>query len=246
MSSERVLKRIAGIQKQLIAAYEAGSDMSSASKGAERDLFLHGYLQAVLPTGFRFGTGDIVDQHGAASGQVDIVIENPFVPSLPIMGGYPRLYLTEGVAAAVEVKSDVQAQWSQVEAKAAKIASLASSASSMTFGAFGGTITTRNPEGLSVGGRALGGGLPFFVAGYRGFANVRLDSVESVALKMDAAGVDALLVVESGLFVSSARLGGVYARGPHGLWAFICAVTKAAQQVRAIEFDPLSYVFDAA
>lgn len=89
--------------------------MSSATKGRERELFVNEFLSKVFPPHFRFGSGDITDGSDARSGQVDLVVELPFFfPSFPIPGGAPRLYLAEGVAAAIEVKSDLSAQWDDV------------------------------------------------------------------------------------------------------------------------------------
>jgi hypothetical protein len=83
--------------------------------GNEREAFLHAFLGDVLPPHLRFGTGDATDQSGERSGQLDIVVEYPFVPSLPLVAGRsPRLYLAEGIVAVVEVKSDLTKQWNEV------------------------------------------------------------------------------------------------------------------------------------
>ncbi len=47
------------------------------------------------------------------SGQVDIVIEFPNYASFPYLQGGPRLYLSEGVASIIEVKSDLTRQWDE-------------------------------------------------------------------------------------------------------------------------------------
>jgi len=115
MPNLHVQARLEGIQKILNGAYHANSTMSSASKGAERAAFIDEFLSKVLPSPYRFGTGDATDRNGKRSGQLDVVVEYPFIPSLPIVGtGTSRLYLAESVAAVVEVKSDVAAQWSEV------------------------------------------------------------------------------------------------------------------------------------
>ena len=49
-----------------------------------------------LPPIYRFGTGDATDSTGNKSGQLDVVVEYPFSPSLPVVGtGQSRLYLAE-------------------------------------------------------------------------------------------------------------------------------------------------------
>ncbi len=126
MQNEHIAERLEGIKRMLMGAHHAGSPLSSASRGSEREAFINGFLSQVMPPHFRFGSGDATDQHGVRSGQLDIVVEYPFVPSLPIVAGQsPRLYLAEGVVAVIEVKSDVAAQWGEVKATAKKLATLA-------------------------------------------------------------------------------------------------------------------------
>jgi hypothetical protein len=99
-----LLERIAAVQDTLFALYRGGKPMSSATKGREREYFVHEFLEQILPPVHRFGSGDVIDSHGHTTGQVDIVIEHPFLPSLPQPGGKERLYLAESVAAVIEVK----------------------------------------------------------------------------------------------------------------------------------------------
>src|SRR5215831_12284972 len=56
-------------------------------------------LGDILPTLFRFGTGDATDAEGRRSGQLDVVIEYPFSPSLPgaFGGSTNRLYLVDKI-----------------------------------------------------------------------------------------------------------------------------------------------------
>ena len=105
----------------LLAAHAAGGKMSSASKGNERETFVSSFLRQVFPAHFRFGTGDITDSDERISGQVDVVVEYPNLYSFPVFEASPRLYLAEGVAATVEIKSDLSTQWSQVEKTASKL-----------------------------------------------------------------------------------------------------------------------------
>ena len=87
--------RLEGILQQLIGGYLAGRSMSSATKGTERETFVDRFLSEVFPRQFRFGTGDAIDAYGHKSGQLDVVIEYPFSPSLPTIGSASRLYLAE-------------------------------------------------------------------------------------------------------------------------------------------------------
>jgi len=123
MANSHIRNRLEGIRQMLMGAHHAGGPLSSASKGNEREAFINGFLAEVLPPQFRFGSGDATDQSGVKSGQLDIVVEYPFVPSLPIVSGKsPRLYLAEGIVAVIEVKSDVGEQWGEVTETAGQLA----------------------------------------------------------------------------------------------------------------------------
>lgn len=115
MGNLHVASRLDGIHKSLLASHAAGKDMSSASKGTERELFITDFLTRVFPPHFRFGSGDITDRNELRTGQVDIVVESPFLFSLPAQSDGPRLFLAESVAAVIEVKSDLRMQWKEVE-----------------------------------------------------------------------------------------------------------------------------------
>jgi hypothetical protein len=84
MANDYVLKRLEGIRSQLMAAHEAGDPMSNSTKGREREAFINDFLRNVLPPIYRFGTGDATDVNGNRSGQLDVVVEYPFGPSLPL------------------------------------------------------------------------------------------------------------------------------------------------------------------
>jgi hypothetical protein len=97
MMNKYIVDRLTGIHQMLMGAHRAGKPMSSSSKGSEREAFVDLFLSQVLTPQFRFGSGDATDQEGRRSGQLDVVVEYPFVPSLPIVGSMkPRLYLVEG------------------------------------------------------------------------------------------------------------------------------------------------------
>jgi hypothetical protein len=107
-------------------------------------------VSASRPT-FRFGSGDATDVAGHRSGQLDVVVEYPFSPTLPAVGSgeRTRLYLAESVAAVVEVKSNAAIQWEEVRRTATQLAPLR-----RTFGA------------AMVFGSGPSKSIPLFVAGY--------------------------------------------------------------------------------
>lgn len=187
MANTHIKARLDGIQQMLMGAHHAGSPLTSPSKGHEREAFINGFLSQVLPPSFRFGSGDAIDQNENRSGQLDIVVEYPFVPSLPIVAGRsPRLYLAEGIVAVIEIKSNVADQWDEVEKTATQLRTV-----------------TRNytyPEGLSIGPRAVKE-VPLYIVGYAGWKKF-----ETVKQRVDVAkGINGVLVIEDGHFVGRCR-----------------------------------------
>src|SRR5258708_486786 len=76
--------------------------------------------------------------------------ERSSVPSFPLVGtAIPRLYLAEGVAAAIEVKSDISSQWDEAITTATSVSSLQTTS---------------------------GAPVPFFIVGYRGWKT--MDTLE--------------------------------------------------------------------
>ena len=113
MPNQVILDRLVGIQGILNGVRKAGTSMSAASKGSERQAFIDQFLKEVLPPIYRFGSGDATDVAGNRSGQLDVVVEYPFAPNLPLGAGSSRLYIAEAIAAVIEVKSDVAGQWDE-------------------------------------------------------------------------------------------------------------------------------------
>jgi hypothetical protein len=225
MMNALVAKRLEGILGALRAAHLAGDQISAATRGVEREHFLNSFLREVFPPPFRFGCGDIADRYGQRSGQADIVVEYPFLPSLPFCPGGPRLYLAEGVAAVIEVKSDLEAQWSQVESGAAKIRELRRSLA----GALNqiGDITED---------------IPLFAVGYRGWKTFTSLRQHANALHLDGA-----LVIDSGLYVSSGRFGdedqkALELEGEQALWGLITSIHRAITRLQTTDFRPGAYL----
>jgi hypothetical protein len=206
-------QRLAGLLDQLQAVHRAGVDMSSASKGAERAAFLNSFLSKVLPPVFRFGDGDVTDSFGQRSGQLDLVIEYPFCPSLPVVGGgQTRLYLAEGVAAVIEVKSDLTGQWGEALETAKKVAPLERSLSAH----------------LVIGNQPSLDRIPFFVVGYTGWK-----TVETVIERIQDGPVDGVLVIDLGIFVSKGDFGELRLMGPWALWGLIHCLNLSTSSLRA-------------
>jgi hypothetical protein len=219
MPNQHLLDRLEGTRQLLTSVHAASAGSSSATKGTERAEFLHTFLSEALPTIYRFGTGDITDAAGHRSGQIDIAVEYPFAPNLPLQAGHPRLYLAEGVAAAIEVKSNVSAQWQQVLLTASQLAPLRRSMGS----------------GMSVGMPPLPF-VPLFAVGYKGWS-----TIEAVDQNLAAANEElvAILVIDPGIYVSRF---GVAATGSHALWAFICDLHRVTGSLQSAFPDPFAYL----
>lgn len=117
-------KKLANIHRNLMEAHRDSAGYAPSIIGAEREIVQRNLLSLVLPTGYRMGTGTILDEHGDDSGQVDAVIEQPFSISFPVSSESNRLYLASTVCAAFEIKSDLNSQRTDALAKIRKIKSL--------------------------------------------------------------------------------------------------------------------------
>lgn len=225
MAVQAIHDRLLGIQRMLVGVHQASDPLSSASKGAEREAFINGFLRDVLPPIYRFGTGDVVDLSGNRSGQVDVVVENPFSPSLPITQSSPRLYLAEGVAAAIEVKSDLSKQWNELLGTARALQPL--------------TLDPTRPR--STAGNALPDQIPLFAVGYTGWK-----TLETVVQHLnDAPNLAAILVIDLGLFASKPAYGGNTAwHSAWGLWGMVSCIYRAISHLQATQTDPFRYALD--
>jgi hypothetical protein len=224
--------RLEGIQQILMAHWAAGSALPSAAKGAERETLMRDFLSTVFPAPFRFGSGAIVDPTGR-SGQVDVVVEFPLLPSFPAPGTTERLYLIDSVALAVEVKSDLSKQWSEVRATCKRIQSLRRSWHAHASVDYEGKMGTHS-AGIS---RA-----PFLAVGYKGPTTPAvLEKWRAESLEDERP--DGILVIESGAY-TGCWFNGWAARGtgPAGLLGFCLDVAWLARNVVWAAPDLKAYV----
>jgi len=211
----------------LLGAHQAGDAMTNASRGSEREAFVNAFLGEVLSPQFRFGLGDAIDQKGNRSGQLDVVIEFPFVPSLPIVAGRsPRLYLCEGIAAVIEVKSDIASQWDEVCTTASKLA----------------VLERHYGSGISIGPRA-GPKVPLYAVGYTGWSDFN-----TVKRNVDKASeVSGVLVIDRGHFyghynfINGDNKADTYCvqneGSPMALWGLISCIHHATSMVTSTTKD---------
>lgn len=222
MCSQELLQRLLGIQKALTALYESGRGMAAATCGREREQFIDVFLSRILPPGYRFGNGDAIDTYGQKSGQLDVVVEFTFFPSLPGLVGQPRLYFAEGIAAVIEVKSDLSKQWNEVKSTASSLKLLKRKFQPPAFTPYG----TPSQE------------IPIFAVGYTGWKDL-----ETVKQKASNGDVDGILIVDRGLFSTRNDIqNGMYAEGPLALWGLVCSLHRSAISVVLNSVSPLEYV----
>ena len=224
-------RRIEGIRSHLLACYEESSLASSSSKGQEREVFVREFLAKMFPPIFRFGSGEVTDSAGNRSGQLDVVIEYPFLPSLPAIAGSTRLYLAEGVASVVEVKSDISNQWNEVERTAKSLRTVRRNEA--TGGMFEDDVIDLAD-------------IPLFAVGYHGFKTDEplIDRV------LSDNGVDAILQVDEFAFVSlwdynpKSGSGPQVVRGPKAFWKFTTTLYRMISNIQAATFDMNVYLDD--
>jgi hypothetical protein len=218
IANNYLMERLGGIQQILTSQHEAGRGMPSAMKGTERETLVSKFLERVFPSQRRFSTGCITDANGTRTGQVDILVEYGFFPSFPTPNAEPRLILAEGVAAAIEVKSDLIAQWGEVTDKVLDVKSI----NRHLFAQYGEDPSQK---------------IPMLAVGYEGHA-----TADSLTNRMETTEVsrrpDAALVIKSGAF-SSPEL---TAEGPEGLYAFCVYLTEIFQRIGFAEADLFRYV----
>ena len=219
-ANTHILTRLQGIQTILNGVHQASAPLTNNTSGAERQAIIDSFLAAVFPNHYRFGTGDATDRNNKRSGQLDVVIEYPFAPSLPIPGGQTRLYLAESIAAVIEVKSNVAVQWTQATHTATQLAPL-----------------TRNFGATMVMGQQATPEIPLFVVGYTGWNQIQTLQTNLATVP----NIHGILVINQGLFVSSPQFVGITATGPWALWGLITCLHQAMSTMKATSFNPLTY-----
>jgi hypothetical protein len=215
-----LIARLQGIQQALLAQHLGGLGLPNAVVGSERETLLREFLQKVFPSHFRFASGAITDAEGRLSGQVDIAIEYPFIPSFPMPGSNDRLILAESVLAAIEVKSHLISQWDQVGETVLKVKQL-----------------TRQLNPLMRFGGAIPQTIPCIAIGYDG--HTTNDGLrQRLASTLPERRPDAALVIRSGCYEGY----GLSANGAVGLYALCISLIQLATQLQAAAPNLAAYV----
>ena len=128
-----------------------------------------------------------------------------------MVGGGPRLYPAEAVAAALEVKSDVSAQWNGVCNTSRSLRPL----------------RRHIPTGAVAYGPPPKNRIPFFAVGYNGWSRI-----ETLQRKLVSDEVDGILVINPGLFASNKDFGSITVKGPAALWGLISCLHQALSTLK--------------
>ena len=213
--NQYVLSRLQAIQQSLVAHHLGGTGMPDAMTGSERERFVSDFLAQVMPPLYRFGRGTITDTDGGLCGQVEVIMEFPFSPSLPTPFSSERLYLAESVAAVIEVKSNLIAQWTQVEKTTEMVRRLKRKLE----------VVVENVV-REEGGEEEDERIPCYAVGYTGYKTLDglRDRLESTPQQSRPSGA---LVIESGCFVGSE----VEATGAWGLYHFIAELIEYGRRI---------------
>ena len=114
----------------------------------------------------------------------------PWAPSVGFPGSPVRLYPAEAVGVAIEVKSNVETQWREVESTVAVLAKLRQQLSGVSIR--GGDLEIHDESTERI---------PIFAVGYRGWK-----STIPIEKKLLGSELDGLLILEDPIFVESDRL----------------------------------------
>lgn len=249
MVNPYIVQRLQGLLAGLNATYAATAASASASKGAGRANFIDSFLRQVIPPNWRVSTGgEITNTRGMKTGELDIIVENGFFPSLPVIGiESTRLFLAEGVAAVIEIKSDLRGQWEEVLSTGQKLREIDRQIGGGIAGSPGGPIVIQVPGDFSGRGfpkfedpqMRIRREIPYFVVGYTGWS-----TAETVKAKLDASEgtIAGVLQLDLGYFASSAIFRSVEAQGAVSLFCFLNSLSEAASYIKTTSVDLLQYV----
>ena len=212
--------RLNALRATVLAIHDGGAGLPAPFIGSEREAFIKGLLAEVYPATYRFVGGAIIDSiSDNSSGQIDIAVLLPSAPSFPmISSGNQRLLLVENVAAAIEVKSDLSTQWSQVRDTTRQI-----------------KILKKHLEDIRPGVAKVTD-IPTIAVGYKGWKD--LDTLEK---KWNETPIterpDAVYTVKQNTFISSHSK----AREHAALFAFISYLSHKLEEQASIKTNLMRY-----
>jgi len=247
MVNQYVEQRLKGLLMGLNSIAVATELSAAAAKGAGRAEFVNKFLKEVIPTGLRISqSGEITDSLGNITGELDIIIENGHFPSIPLSGDTSRVFFAEGVAAVIEVKSNLSNQWDQAIDTGNKLNLIERQlAGNMTMSNSGGMIIQSSvastnsdlprlqPAPLDILKRKV----PYFIVGYKGWSDP-LTLANKFAENLET--VSGVLQLDKGIYIGHPMLGDSL-NGSLSLLAFINAIYKASSYIQMATADLSNY-----
>ena len=240
--NQHILDRLSGVQPYLMAAYESGKSLSRNNKGFERELFLNNFLQEILPPLYRVGSGEITDRNGIISGQLDTVVEYPYLPSFPLLNiDKPRLYLADSVAVVLEIKSDMTRQWPEIIETSNKLKALNRATD---FHKTASTIGFSNSSPPPSTSREK---IPLIAIGFKGWKSKGLRR-EQLVRKLVESGADAILLIDSSTYIArpDGELSFSIAKGCFAFWSFLSQLHEATKYIEQTSIRLSDYIDDQA
>jgi hypothetical protein len=247
-------QRLMSALKQLREAAEGTQSATAPVKGHAREMFINQFLRKVMPPEFRIsGNGEAIDSSGEKSGELDVIVENSFLPSIPFFGtdgDSSRLFFCEGIASVIEIKSNLSDEWSNILAAAEKLRALNRRLIGGTQVFSGGSVVTTLPfEFKGPAAKELPKLKPhpeddlrkkvqYFVVGYHGWK-----TTETIDAKLESAqpNVAGILQIDIGYFKANARFRDLSAKAQWSLLGLIDCVHRSATAIQGATADLISY-----
>lgn len=251
MKNKVIEDRLTGLLATLQTIGETTFLNSSAVKGAARATFVNNFLKQVIPTNLRICTnGEVTDISGNITGELDVIIENGLFPSLPLTNiDLGRLYFAEGVAAVIEVKSNLVSQWNEVMSTGHRLFDIRRQLA-------GGTYSSRNTSVLNVipnmdvsadnlgrveptGPQKMQYQIPYIVVGYTGW-----DTIATIQNKIHESNgvVSAVLQIDKGFFASGELFSHIAATdGALSILSFLDSISEASSYIKNASANLLKY-----
>jgi hypothetical protein len=100
---------IQNISEQMRLAFVGASKIYGTPEdiGANREKVVRDFLKSYFPPNYQLGKGEIIDSNTVRSGQIDVVVCTPSHPFTISQQDARGLFFAEGVACAIDVKSDL-------------------------------------------------------------------------------------------------------------------------------------------
>jgi hypothetical protein len=207
------------IDRMLGSGYDGSLETPLTAGRGPRGQFVSLFLGQVMPPPYRFGTGVAIDLEGHTSGQLDIVVEYPFLPSFPLPDVPSRMYLAESVAAAIEVKFDASSEWEDVRKSAERLAPV-----------------RRDLRYWGIGGAGLGAGIPLIMVAFQGWK-----TPEELHAKLASIPLYGILTIEPAVFVRSVdeEAEPEFTEGAEALWSFVTCLHTMTRVLNTVSDVPL-------